>query len=297
MNKHLVVVVDDNGPLLNTVVAILRRRGFDAIGYREAEKLLAEVIDVRHMHPDQPDLLIVDLQLEAGKMQGMHLLKELVARDVSSEILVVSGNMSSADLLEAMMMGASDWVAKPFDYFTLIPKVTGMAETGRKRRLHRDLESHEMDSTRVDRPVFLSYSEKDRTLASVIKRYLEARNIGVWYAPKTIKVGDPWQDRLSEGIKTATIFVAVLTDSYFTRPYCIDELIEFDQRTQTGADPRPLLLPVTFGFSDETEQDPTFRSIRNRYQCRDMSGHQFMDGLTELLLRIEDRLALIKNPQ
>jgi DNA-binding NtrC family response regulator len=221
MNKLRIAVVEDNEILRDTLVTILRRRGFEATAYGEAENLLAEVFDFRHIEPEQPDLVIIDLLLKTDKMQGIDLMKELVARDVSCEILVVSGYMSSADLLEAMMAGASDWVAKPFDYFMLMPKLKSMAETGRKRRLHRDVDSQAVDSTRLERPVFLSYSEKDRILASVIKRYLEAREIGVWYAPKAIKVGDPWQDRISDGINSSTIFVAVLTDSYFTRPYCI----------------------------------------------------------------------------
>ena len=294
MNKHKVIFVDDDEVLCDTLTKILRRRGFDAEGYGEAERFLTEAFDLRHSHSGQPDLVITDLQLKSDKMQGMELIKELVARDISSEILVVSGNLSSADLLQAMMTGASDWVAKPFDYFTLMPKLAGMAQTGRKRRLHRDIDSLEMDVTRLDRPVFLSYSENDKVLASVIKRYLEARDIGVWYAPNTIRVGDPWQDRISEGIKDATIFVALLTDSYFTRPYCIDELMEFDQRTKTSAEPRPLLLPLTCGFSEETKENPMFQNIRNRYQCRDISGHQFLDGLTDLLLRIEDRVARMR---
>jgi FixJ family two-component response regulator len=276
------------------LIEILCKNGFDVAAYCEAERFLTEVFDARHPRQGQPDLVIIDLQLKAGKMQGMELIKELAARDIASEILVVSGNLSSADLLQAMMMGASDWLAKPFDFSTLIPKLGGMAKTGRKRRLHRGIHSREMDVTRLDRPVFLSYADNDKVLASVIKRYLEARKIGVWYAPSTIRVGDPWQDRIREGIKTATIFVGLLTDTYFTRPYCIDELMEFDQRARTSAEPRPLLLPVTCGFSQETERNPMFQNIRSRYQCRDIAGHQFLDGLTDLLLRIEDRLVRMR---
>jgi FixJ family two-component response regulator len=291
MSKHKVVVVDDDEALCDTITTILRRRGFDAEGYGEAERFLTEAFDVRHPHTEQPDLVMIDLLLGNDKMQGMDLIKELVARDISSEILVVSGNRSSADLLRAAMLGASDWVSKPFNYITLMPRLTTMAETGRKRRLHRDVDSREMDVTRLARPVFLSYSENDKVLASVIRRYLEARGIGVWYAPATIRVGDPWQDRISEGINDAKIFVALFTDSYFTRPYCIDELIEFDQRTRTSLKPKPLLFALTFGFSEATRQNPTFQDIRNRHQCKDISEHRFLDGLTDLLLQIEDCLA------
>jgi FixJ family two-component response regulator len=298
MNKHKIIIVDDEHGVLDTLLEILRHRGFEAEGHSEAERLLAEAFDARHPHQQQPDLVIIDLELGQGKMQGMELIKELAARDVTSEILAVSGNLPSADLLRAMMTGASDWLAKPFPHFdSLIPKLAGMAETGRKRRLHRGIDSLEMDVTRLERPVFLSYSENDSVLARVIKRYLEARDIGVWYAPSTIRVGDPWQDRIREGVKNSAIFVALLTDSYFTSRYCIDELMEFDQRSKMSPEPRPLLLPVTCGFSQETKQNAMFQNIRSRYQCRDIAGHQFLDGLTDLLLRIEDRLSRVRQGQ
>ena len=183
-NRHKVVLVDDDDALCNTVATILRRRGFDAEGYSEAEKLLTEAFDVRHPHTDQPDLVIVDLLLGSNKMQGIDLIKELVARDVSSEILVISGNLANADLLRAMMLGASDWVSKPFNYIKLMPQIATMAQTGKKRRLHREAHSLQIDVTRLHRPVFLSYSTADAVLASILKRSLEARDIGVWYAPE-----------------------------------------------------------------------------------------------------------------
>jgi FixJ family two-component response regulator len=292
MNKHKVILLDDDEGLCETWTQMLHRGGFDAKGYFEAERLLTEAFDARHPHEGQPDLVIIDLELGQGKMQGMELIKELSARDITSEILAVSGNLPAADLLRAMMIGASDWLAKPFPPSdVLMPKLASMAETGRKRRLHRGIDSLEMDVTRLNRPVFLSYSENDKILASVVKRYLEARDIGVWYAPSAIRVGDPWQDRIREGVKNAPIFVALLTDSYFTRPYCIHELMEFDQRVRTSPQPQPLLLPVTWGFSEEAKRNPMFLDIRSRYHCRDISGHQFLDGLTDLLLRIEGRLA------
>lgn len=290
MNKPRVIVVEDDESLRHIMVEILRLRGFEAKGYGEAEGALAEQFDVSVSPDESPDLVIVDLLLEANKMQGMQLIGELVARDVPSVILAVSGHASSSDLSQAMRTGASDCVTKPFDFTTFLPKLITLAQTGRKIQLRRNGHSHEMDITRLHRPVFLSYPGEDRDSALVIKRYLEARDVATWYAPSTIRVGDDWQGSISKGIKEAKFFIALITDNYFTKPGCIDELLEFDLRVRADLGHNLLLLPLLSGISEKTKQNPTFQSIQDRYQWLDISSGHFLDGLTALLLRIQDSL-------
>ena len=288
MPRNRIVVVDDDATLCDTLVANLRRR-HSVDGFTDAEKLLSEAFDTRP-RSEHPDLVIVDLVLGGGGMQGLDLIKELVSRNISSEILAVSGNALPADLLRAMTLGASDWFAKPFIRFDdLMAKVQTMANTGRKRRLYRTSDRPELDVSRLRRPVFLSYADRDKNLANIINRYLEAQEIGVWYARTTLRTGDPWPERLAQGLKEATVFVALLTDNYFASQYCIEELTQFDGRAKAAPDPRPLFLPVTSDLSEATLKNPTLQNIRKTYQCRDISGNQFVDGLTELGLRIKNR--------
>ena len=290
MNKSKVIVVEDDESVRHVLVEILRRQGFEAKGYRDAERALAEQFDVS-VSPDQPpDLVVVDLLLETNAMQGMQLIGELVARDVPSVILAVSADTKGADMAQAMRAGASDCVNKPFDYTTFLPKLIALAQTGRKIRQRRNGDSHGMDITRLHRPVFLSYPGEDEDLALVIKRYLEAREIATWYGPSTIRVGDDWEGSIKKGIKEAKFFIALITDNYFNKPDCIDELLEFDLRVRTGLDRDLLLLPVLSRVSEKTMHNPTFQSIRDRYHWQDISGCHFLDGLTALLLRIQDAL-------
>ena len=283
------MVVDDDATLCDTLVANLRRR-HNADGFTTAEKLLSEAFDTRP-RSQHPDLVIVDLILGGGGMHGLDLIRELVSRNVSSEILAVTGNAPPADLLRAMTLGASDWFPKPFIRFEdLMSKVNTMANTGRKRRLYRTSDSPELDVSRLRRPVFLSHADRDKNLANVINRYLEAQEIGVWYARTTLRTGDPWPERVAQGLKEATVLIALLTDNYFGSQYCLEELTQFDERAKASQEPRPLLLPVISDLSEEALKNPTLQNVRKRYQCRDISGSQFVDGLTELGLRIKNRL-------
>jgi FixJ family two-component response regulator len=290
MNKPRVTIVEDDESVRHIMVEILRRRGFEARGYGEAERALSEEFDLPIAPSEPPDLVIVDLLLEGSQMQGMDLIGQLVARDVPSVILAVSGHASSADLLQAMRSGASDCVTKPFDFTTFVPKLMALAETGRKIRQRRN-GHRELDITRLHRPVFLSYPGEDRDSALVLKRYLEARDVATWYAPSTIRVGDDWQGSINKGVNEAKFFIALITDNYFSKPNCIDELLEFDLRVRADSDRNLVLLPVLLGISGKTKLNPTFQSVQDRYQCLDISGYHFLDGLTALLLRIQDGLA------
>jgi ActR/RegA family two-component response regulator len=290
MTQYRVAVVDDDPGVLDFLVECLCLRDFDACGYREAEKLLADVFDASVSLQSLPDLLMVDLQLQANRMQGMDLVRELTDRDVPSEILVISGALSGANLGEAVKMGAAKAISKPFsNLFDLVDTIETLAEIGRKRRLYRlagGNRSGEIDLARLHRPVFLSYSNKDKRLATGLRRNLEANGISVWYAPDAIDIGEPWRNPIKQGIDDASVFVALITDNYLASGACMGELARFHKRAKLGSKQQPLILPVLAGLSEDGRRNNLCTSILEKYQCADISV-RFIDGLTVLMGRIQ----------
>jgi CheY-like chemotaxis protein len=290
LNKYKALVVDDYPDVRDMLVECLRFSDFDAEGYGEAEKLLRDVFDAGLPLENVPDLLVVDLELETTKMQGIELLNELAERNIPSEILAISGRLSGEDLVEAIKLGAAAGIAKPFDnIFGLIKRMEILAETGMKRRLYRletSKERHGVDSNRLQRPVFLSYANEDKKLATGIIRNLEAKNIGVWYASSTIDIGDDWRRRILDGINQATVLIALITDKYLTSPFCVAELTKFYRRLEDGSEPRPVLLPVLAGLSQDGKRHPLVKSIVQDLQYLDITV-RFIDALTVLLARIQ----------
>src|SRR4051794_32586000 len=127
MKEFKAVVVDDDENLRGLLLECLRFTDFEAEGYEEAEQLL-HTLAFSHPH-EMPDLIIVDLQLQPLKMRGLELISELAERDIPSEVVAMSGAYPMSDLAEAIKIGASAMVTKPFgDILQLIVKMKHLAE-------------------------------------------------------------------------------------------------------------------------------------------------------------------------
>jgi DNA-binding response OmpR family regulator len=285
------VVVDDYEEVCDFIVEALRARDFDVRGYNEAEPLLNSAYDNVPLAA-QPDLAVVDLQLQPGRMQGLDLVAELADRNVPSEILVISGNLGGKEMADAIMAGAGAALPKPLDFRDAIRKMEALADTGRKRRLYKLAgRSQELDSNRSERPVFLSYSSKDKRLANGLRRNLEFRNIPVWYAPITLEGGEIWIKGVQEGVKRASILVALVTDSYLKSARCFGELIGFQSRIESGHEPGLLILPLFCVPPEEVTKDQNFGPMLRDYHGINFSTRSLADALTVILGRIQNRLA------
>jgi response regulator of citrate/malate metabolism len=284
--KRSAIVLDDDEGVRELILDCLNEyANFDARGYAEAEKVLSDIFDPPQQTP--PDLFVVDLYLQPGKMEGIQFLAELVERDVSSEMLLISGTARAEDLERAIRMGVVAVVRKPFDRISqVIKKMEYMADIGKKRRLHRMGQSLKPDLIRFIRPVFLSYAKEDKNLAMGIRRNLEASAIPVWYAPSTLQVGDEWRTQIDAAIRQATCFVSLISDSYVASPFCLEELTQFCHRKLAEPDLPLTIMPVLVGASESSKNHKLIRPIIDNYHYIDMSD-RFVDGLTALLGRIQ----------
>jgi DNA-binding response OmpR family regulator len=281
--KYKAVVVEGHGQVRDMLVECLRFSGFEAEGYYEGEFVLGEILqDTRQV--TLPDLFVIDLELQAGKVCGMSLIEQLTDNNIPSAIMAMSQNLSGGYLIEAMKTGAEDVVHKPFDVFQIMERMENLARIGRNRQLYRQ---HQLtnDDSRQNRPVFLSYSNKDKRIASVLRSHIEARGIGVWYAPDSLQPGDAFRRRILDAIDRAHVFVPLITDSYPNSPFCMAELVRFYRRLRT--DRSPVLLPVLHGSPEEMENFDWIKPIMEEHQYADITSERFVNGLTALLGRIQ----------
>jgi len=61
--------------------------------------------------------------------------------------------------------------------------------------------------------VFISHSNKDKTIAEAICHQLEANGIRCWIAPRDIQFGSDWTEGIMHGISSCKVFVLVFSDS------------------------------------------------------------------------------------
>src|ERR1044071_8759449 len=79
----------------------------------------------------QPDLLLTDLQLPDGK--GMELVNDLETRE-STEVVLITGHASVESAVEALRLGATDYMVKPVDVERLKAILKRVPRTGELRQ-------------------------------------------------------------------------------------------------------------------------------------------------------------------
>src|SRR5205085_7878272 len=120
---HL-LLVDDDPEALEWLSELARAEGFTV---SQADSLRAARI---HMSRLQPDLLLTDLQLPDGK--GMDLVNDLESRN-STEVVLITGHASVESAVEALRLGATDYMVKPVDVERLRAILRRVPRTGELR--------------------------------------------------------------------------------------------------------------------------------------------------------------------
>jgi two-component system KDP operon response regulator KdpE len=100
-----VLVVDDDHRILKTLEVNLRARGFDVFLAGSGEEALE--LAARH----HPDVVVLDLGLPA--MDGLEVVRGLRGW-TTVPIVVLSGRGTEAAKVEALDLGADDYLTKPF---------------------------------------------------------------------------------------------------------------------------------------------------------------------------------------
>jgi DNA-binding NtrC family response regulator len=102
-----IVVIDDEADMRASIGQWLSLSGFRPESYPGAEEAL------RRIGPDFPGIVISDIRMPG--MDGMTLLKRLVAMDAGLPVVLITGHGDVPMAVEAMRLGAFDFLEKPFD--------------------------------------------------------------------------------------------------------------------------------------------------------------------------------------
>src|SRR6476646_9024562 len=102
------MVVDDDHAMCTFLQSFLSDRGYSAVTVGNAEEA------VRRYSAGRPAAVILDLAMP-GRMDGLEALAAFKKIDRDVPVIIVSGNGRTATVVQAMKLGASDFVSKPFD--------------------------------------------------------------------------------------------------------------------------------------------------------------------------------------
>jgi two-component system response regulator AtoC len=102
-----VLVIDDEANLRKVLAALLRRDGYDVTIAEDGEMGLAE------FQKNGADAVITDLVMP--KVGGMEVLKAINGADPEVPVIIITAHGTVDSAVEAIKLGAFDYVTKPFD--------------------------------------------------------------------------------------------------------------------------------------------------------------------------------------
>ncbi len=127
--KPAILVVDDERAICIAISRLLNARGYEVDTAPSAEAAVAK-LEHSVFH-----LIITDLSM--GKMSGMDLLEWVKQHSPETAVIMITAYGSEKTAVEAMKLGASDYVPKPFDNDELELKVARVLETMADKRENR----------------------------------------------------------------------------------------------------------------------------------------------------------------
>jgi DNA-binding NtrC family response regulator len=107
MNEPTLVAIDDDPAILQIVARLASRFGFTAVTRTDARAALAELATLK------PDLVLVDLMMP--EVNGLEVLRAVREADPAAHVVLMTGHASVETAIEAVKLGALDYVTKPFD--------------------------------------------------------------------------------------------------------------------------------------------------------------------------------------
>jgi FixJ family two-component response regulator len=114
-------VLDDDQPIRKALMRLLRSAGFEVEVYSSGAGLLEAVN--RHV----PDCLVLDLHMPG--LSGFDVMARLSHAGVHLPVVVITGYDTPETRAQALGMGASAYLAKPFDEGALLDAIsTAMGE-------------------------------------------------------------------------------------------------------------------------------------------------------------------------
>ncbi len=133
--KNEVLIIDDNFDIRNLVSNLLRDNKYEireAANYNQA---------VNEIEKKLPDLAIIDVKLDKGDKDGIDLLKKIKKMSDLVPVIIISGHANVEMAVEALKLGAYEFITKPFAAEQLLNFVNRALENIKLKKENKQLEN------------------------------------------------------------------------------------------------------------------------------------------------------------
>jgi DNA-binding NtrC family response regulator len=108
LKKPFVAIVDDDSGFANYLRTFLSLRGYETRSYSRGDEMIASV-----KQGDPPDVVLLDVMMPG--MNGLETLRALKTAKPDVQVIMLSGRENASTIVEAVRLGAADYVVKPDD--------------------------------------------------------------------------------------------------------------------------------------------------------------------------------------
>jgi two-component system phosphate regulon response regulator PhoB len=118
--KPIILVVEDEAPLLTLLRYNLEKQGFRVEEAADGQEALMRVAEAK------PDLILLDWMLPA--LSGLEVCRQIRRRPATRDlpIIMVTARTEDQDAVRALDTGADDYIAKPFAMEALLARIRAL---------------------------------------------------------------------------------------------------------------------------------------------------------------------------
>ena len=164
MQSHRILVVDDEEKMRRLLEMSLKNMGHEVVQAADGIEALARFDEAPF------DLMMTDLNMP--RMDGMQLLKNLRERGEEIPVIVLTAFGSIETAVQAMKLGAADYIIRPFEMETVELAVTRALALGTMQRENRFLR----DEVERGWGEFIGRSARMRELYQLVQQVAPARS-------------------------------------------------------------------------------------------------------------------------
>ena len=125
MAEGVVHVVDDDAAMRDSLAFLLEEADLEARIYDSPTALLAAAARL------EPGCILTDVRMP--EMSGIDLIRRLRADGINLPVIVMTGHADVPLAIEAMRLGVSDFIEKPFDDELLVSSIEAALKAGLAR--------------------------------------------------------------------------------------------------------------------------------------------------------------------
>jgi two-component system, NtrC family, response regulator AtoC len=101
-------IVDDDQPFAEYLQTMLKSRGYETLSYQSGDALLQGLREGA-----LPDVILLDVLMPG--LDGLETLRQIRLAHPVAQVVMLSGGQTPATIVEAVRLGATDYVVKPGD--------------------------------------------------------------------------------------------------------------------------------------------------------------------------------------